>query len=84
MGQSLSLCQSCSVDVKTDIDTINREQERVNREVERLRQNISDINELVSQNLLTVCLRISELKVTLATMNNDIQHIKNEVDRNRN
>ena len=84
MGQSLSLCQSCSVDVKTDIDTITREQERVNREVERLRQNISDINELVSQNLLTVCLRISELKVTLATMNNDIQHIKNEVDRNRN
>ena len=82
MGQSLSLCQSCSVDVKTDVETIAREQERVNGVVEKMRENLANVNELVSKNLLTVCLRISEIKVDLATMGNDIQYIKREVDAN--
>ena len=84
MGQSLSLCQSCIVDVQNSIDIVEREQERVNREIERLRQRIHDINDIVNKNLLTVSIQMSEIKIQLATMCADIQHIRNEVDSSQN
>lgn len=80
MGQSLSLCQSCDLDVNTTIAAIEREQDRVNRELERLRSRLHDISNVVNKNLLSVSVQMSEINVQLATLCSDIKHIKDEVD----
>ena len=84
MGQSLSLCQSCTVDIDATIATIEREQERVNREIDRLRERIHNTNDIVNKNLLTVSVQMSEIKIQLATICTDIQYIKKEVENEEN
>lgn len=84
MGNSLALCNSCAVDIPSTIETHAREIEKLDSEIQRIRVRLHDISNIVNNNLLEVHTTISEIKIQLATIVSELQHIRHEVDNPQN
>ena len=78
MGNTLSVCGTCNVDIINSVETLQRDIERIDVEINRIRNRLHDMNGVMNQNLLDVSLKMSDIKIQLATILVDVQHIKDK------
>ena len=80
MGQTLSLCGTCNVEMTNTMQSLEKQQERASDEITRIQQRLQELNDDIGGNLFKVCQEIGNLKIRLTEIHKDIEYIKVEVD----
>ena len=83
MGQSLSLCGTCNLELNNTMQSLEKQQERASDEITRIQQRLQELNDDIGGNLFKVCQEIGNLKIRLTEIHKDIEYIKVEVDQTK-
>lgn len=83
MGQTLSLCGTCNVEMNNTLQGLEKQQERASDEIVRIQQRLQELNDDIGGNLFKVCQEIGNIKIRLTEVHKDIEYIKVEVDKTK-
>ena len=81
MGQTLSLCATCNVEMNNTLQGLEKQQERCSDEITRIQQRLQELNDDIGGNLFKACQEIDNLKIRLTEIHKDVEYIKVEVDK---